>query len=217
MSSAPLNRRGLLKALTATVTLLTTDSLTASATATGLGAWSTQTLEAFADTIIPGQRRFPGDLPIAGVVAGPGAVQAGVLQTLASPRLPLAPWLPEIAVLLDARALAWAAAHLLLLPTAWPAFVGLPHPHRTALVAGLYRPGEVDRPIWQTLGLLVGLAFDTAAHQNTAVALATGHPGLAWIGFPSPDADGLWRFPDHSYNQPLAALHPTTTSSGSPA
>ncbi|PBC67569.1 hypothetical protein BX265_8181 [Streptomyces sp. TLI_235] len=219
MPAAPLGRRGLLKALAAATTVLAAGPLTtapAEATAS-LTAWTTQSLEAFADTLIPGQRRHPGDLPIAGAVTGPGAVQAGAVQVLASPDLPLGPWLPEIAGLLDARALAWAATHLLCLPPGWPPFVGLPFDHRTALVTGLFDPDGPDRPIWQVLALLVGLAFDTAAHQHTADALAAGHPGLTWIGFPAPDADGLWRFPEHSYNRPLAELHPNTTASGSPA
>ncbi|MFF3062480.1 DUF5987 family protein [Streptomyces sp. NPDC057909] len=215
---SPVDRRVLLKTLTAAAAILATGPLTSSpATAASVGSWSVQTLEAFADTLIPGQRRYPGDRPISGAASGPGAVQAGAIQVLTSPRLPVTPWLPSIAGLLDARALAWAATHLILLPPTWPAFVGLPFAHRTALVNGLFDPDDLDRPIWQTLALLVGLAFDTAAHQDTTEAIANGHPGLAWIGFPAPDADGLWRFPDHSYNRPLADLHPHTTASGSPA
>jgi hypothetical protein len=61
------------------------------------------------------------------------------------------------------------------------------------------------------------MAFDTAAHQHTADAIAAGHPGLAAMGFARPDADGLWRFADFSYGRPLARTHPATTSSGSPA
>ncbi|MCX5233249.1 DUF5987 family protein [Streptomyces sp. NBC_00233] len=218
VSPAPLDRRGLFKALAATAVFMAAGPLTplpAEATS-ALGNWNTQTLEAFADTLIPGQRRYTGDLPIAGAVTGPGAVQAGAIQVLTSPQLPLAPWLAGIAGLLDARALAWAATHLLLLPPTWPAFVGLPFSHRTALVTGLFDPDDPDRPIWQVMALLVGLAFDAAGHQTTTTALANGHPGLAWIGFPAPDADGLWRFPQHSYNRPLADLHPRTTASGSP-
>lgn len=215
---APLDRRGLLKALAATGAFIAAGRLTASsadATST-LGSWNTQTLEAFADTLIPGQRRYVGDVSIAGAVTGPGAVQAGAIHVLTSPQLPLAPWLPGIAGLLDARALAWATTRLLFLPPTRPAFVGLPFRQRTALVTGLFDPDDTDRPVWQVMALLVGLAFDTATHQTTAAALANGHPGLAWLGFPAPEADGLWRFPQHSYNRPLADLHPHTTASGSP-
>ncbi|MZE56745.1 twin-arginine translocation signal domain-containing protein, partial [Streptomyces sp. SID5770] len=158
VSPAPLDRRGLLKALAATTALLAAGPLTAvpAEATTTLGTWNTQSLEAFADTLIPGQRRYEGDWPIAGAVTGPGAVQAGALQVLTSPQLPLAPWLPGVAGLLDARALAWAATHLLLLPPTRPAFVGLPFSHRTALVTDLFDPDDLDRPVWQVMALLVG-------------------------------------------------------------
>ncbi|MFD9004212.1 DUF5987 family protein [Streptomyces sp. NPDC059582] len=189
----------------------------ASAASAASAGWTVQTMEAFADTLIPGERRFAGDLAIAGAVTGPGAVQAGVISTLTSPDLPLAPVLPEIAALLNARAIAYAATHLILLPLTSPAFVGLSFGHRTALVRGLFGPEDPDRAIWQVLSLLTGLAFDTAAHLDTRQALTTGHPGLAWLDFPQPDPDGLWRFPTYSYGRALAAPHPATTASGSPA
>ncbi|HTR62746.1 MAG TPA: DUF5987 family protein, partial [Candidatus Binataceae bacterium] len=40
---------------------------------------TTLTLEAYADTLIPGEKRFPDDVAIAGVVTGPGAVQGGAI------------------------------------------------------------------------------------------------------------------------------------------
>ena len=147
-------------------------------------SWTVQTLEAFADTLVPGRRRFAGDLAVAGAVSGPGAVQAGVVDVLTSPALPLAPLLPEIAALLDARAVAYAATHLIWLPVTSPPFVGLSFSRRTDLVSGLFAPDAVDRPIWQILALVTGLAFDTAAHLDTRQALAAGHPGLAWLHFP---------------------------------
>ncbi|WP_435279884.1 DUF5987 family protein [Streptomyces sp. 1222.5] len=174
-------------------------------------------MEAFADTLIPGERRYGGDLAIAGAVSGPGAVQAGVLTTFTSPELPLATVLPEIAALLNARAIAYAATHLIVLPIVLPAFVGLSFHHRTTLVRGLYGPEDPDRAVWQMLSLLCGLAFDTAAHLDTRQAVASGHAGLSWLGFPPPGSDGLWRFPNHSYNKALATMHPATTASGSPA
>jgi hypothetical protein len=189
----------------------------ATASADGTDSWTQATLEAFADTLVPGQRRGPGDLAVAGAVTGPGAVQAGVVDLLTSPELPLAPLLPEIALLLNARAAAYALAHLILLPPTSPAFVGLSFTHRTDLVAGLFDSDDLDRPVWQAIALVTGLAFDTAAHLDTRQALAAGHPGLAWLGFPAPDRDGLWRFPQYSYGQALADLHPATTASGSPA
>ncbi|MET8286624.1 DUF5987 family protein [Streptomyces sp. NPDC005132] len=216
------DRRSVLKALVATLAALSVGGLdspvAAAAAATSASeSWTTQTLEAFADTLIPGQHRFPGDVVVAGAVTGPGAVQAGAIGLLASPELPVAPLLPAIAALLDARAVAYAALRLIWLPPTRPPFVGLSFADRTALVGGLFDPDDLDRPIWQVMSLLVGLAFDTAGQQDTVEALGQGHPGLAWLRFPEPDPDGLWRFPDFSYGRPLAVPHPNTTASGSPA
>ncbi|WP_369268646.1 DUF5987 family protein [Streptomyces sp. R11] len=216
-----LDRRTALKALAGAVAALSVSrfpSVTSPAGMTeGLGSWTVLTLEAFADTQIPGERRFAGDAAVAGAVSGPGAVQAGVIKTLASDELRLAPLLPEIAALLNARALAYATAHLILLPITFPPFVGLPFQHRTALVGDLLGHENPDRSIWQMISLLTSLAFDTAAHIDTRQAVTTHHPGLTWLGFPPPGPDGLWRFTDYSYGKALAALHPATTASGSPA
>ncbi|MFJ8158096.1 DUF5987 family protein [Streptomyces sp. NPDC094468] len=214
------DRRAILKALTASVAVLATGGLTAAPAAAAAHVaedWTTQTLGAFADTIVPGERRFPGDQVCAGAVTGPGAVQAGVIDVMKSPQLPLAPLLPEIAALLDARAVAYAAARLIWLPLGRPPFVGLTFAHRTDLVGALFGSDDIDEPVWQVMSLIVGIAFDTAGQTDTATALAQGHPGLTWLRFPAPGPDGLWRFPGFSYGRPLAALHPATTPSGSPA
>ncbi|MFF3404026.1 DUF5987 family protein [Streptomyces sp. NPDC002659] len=215
------DRRAILKAMTSAFATLVAGgiavSLVTAAEATAAESWPVQTLLAFADTLIPGARRFPGDVVVAGAVTGPGAVQAGVIDILTSPQLPLAPLLPSIAALLDARAVAYAAARLIWLPPLRPPFVGLSFSHRTALVGGLFGPDDVDWALWQVLSLLVGLAFDTAGQYDTGQAVTQKHPGLVWLGFPEPGLDGLWRFTDFSYGRPLAALHPDTTASGSPA
>ncbi|MET8509772.1 DUF5987 family protein [Streptomyces sp. NPDC004787] len=215
------DRRTILKAITATLAVLTAGNAGASpavGSETGAGeTWTDQTLLAFADTLIPGQRRYPGDLVVAGAVTGPGAAQAGVIPLLTSPQLPLRPALPSIAALLDARAVTYAAARFLWLSPVRPPFVGLPFSHRTTLVQGLFGTHDVDRPIWQSLSLLVSLAFDTAATHDTRQALEQQHPGLTWIDFPQPNADGTWRFSDFSYQRPLAMRHPSTTPSGHPA
>ncbi|WP_202919561.1 DUF5987 family protein [Streptomyces adustus] len=215
-----IDRRAILKALTASVAVLAAGGLTATPAAAAADVsegWTTQTLGAFADTLIPGEHRFPGDQVCAGAVTGPGAVQAGVIDVMNSPQLPLAPLLPEIAALLDARAVAYAAVRLIWLSPSRPPFVDLSFSHRTDLVSGLFGSGDLDEPVWQVMSLIVGIAFDTAGQSDTAAALAQGHPGLAWLRFPEPDPDGLWRFGDFSYGRPLAALHPATTPSGSPA
>ncbi len=215
----PIDRRVVLRGLAAAVAALPTlgTAAAAPAAAAALGSWPVSTLEAFADTLVPGERRSSSDRAVAGAAPGPGAVQAGAIALLASPDLPLNPLLPGIAALLDARATAYAVSRLILLPLDRPPFVGLSFDHRTNLVAGLFQADDLDRAVWQLLAFLVGLAFDTAAHRHTAQALAEGHPGLVWTGFPPPDADGLWRYPSHSYGTALAEPHPATTPSGSPA
>jgi enediyne biosynthesis protein E8 len=182
-----------------------------------LDSSTTATFEAFSDTIVPGAKRSAGDVAIAGATTGPGAVQAGAIALFTMPALGLAELLPATAVLLNARATAYAVLHLIWLPWDRPPFVGLPFNHRTALVRQLVAPAAADRLLWLSMAFIAGLAFDAAAHQDTATAVRAGHPGLAWLAFPAPDADGLWRFPAHSYGSALAAPHPGTTASGSPS
>jgi hypothetical protein len=59
------------------------------------------TLEAFADVIVPGEKRGPDDRAIAGTAAGGGAAAAGVLAVLESPEGGLAEALPDFAAGLD--------------------------------------------------------------------------------------------------------------------
>ncbi|MFI9780980.1 DUF5987 family protein [Streptomyces sp. NPDC051956] len=178
---------------------------------------TTATLEAFADTMVPGEKRYGGDVAIAGAAPGPGAVQAGAVELLNLPDLGIGVLLPELALLVNTRALAYAATHgRVLLPTQ-PPFVALRFTNRTALAGELLTPGAPDRQLYVLLALFAAAAFDTAAHLHTAAAIRQRHPGLAWIGFPAPDADGLWRFPDYSYGRRLASEHPLTTPGGHPA
>ncbi|MBQ0986306.1 regulator [Streptomyces sp. F63] len=175
-------------------------------------------MEAFADTMVPGEKRHSGDRAIAGAAAGPGAVQAGTVELLCLPELGLAPLLPVLAELLDTQAVTYALARgRVLLPVLGSAFAGLGFRDRTALAAKLLKPGAVDQKLWVLLALFSSLAFDTAAHLHTTDALAQRHPGLTWAAFPPPDADGLWRFPEFGYGRELARTHPRTTSGGHPA
>lgn len=81
-------RRAILKALTAAVATLAAGRMTVSlrteAEATASENWTVQTLLAFADTLIPGERRLAGDVVVAGAITGPGAVQAVVVDVLTS-------------------------------------------------------------------------------------------------------------------------------------
>ena len=77
--------------------------------ATGLGPLDTvATLEAFADTMVPGEKRHALDRAIAGAAPGPGAVQAGAVALLQLPELGVELLLPELAALLNTEATAWA-------------------------------------------------------------------------------------------------------------
>jgi hypothetical protein len=176
-----------------------------------------RTLEAWGDTIVPGEKRSPTDRAIAGATTGPGAVQAGVWDLMNDPEVGLALALPVLAVLLNTEATAYALTHRVPPDLTVPAFVALPFRHRTALALELLDPAQVDQLVWYALAAMAMLAFHTAPHLDTATAVRAGHPGLTWIRFPMPDADGLWRFPDFSYRRSLARLHPATTSTGNPA
>jgi hypothetical protein len=177
----------------------------------------TTTLEAFADTIIPGERRGAGDRAIAGAAPGPGAVAAGALELLEWSATGLSDDLDEFARSLNEHARAHARWSGWALDPSEPAFVALSYPERRALVQALTAPGHPEKDIWVALALFCNMAFDTAAHMSTLDAIAAGHPGLTAMGLADPDDDGLWRFPTYGYGRRLAELHPATTTSGSPA
>jgi enediyne biosynthesis protein E8 len=179
---------------------------------------STMTLEAFADTIVPGDKRWPGDRAVAGVVTDAGSVQAGAIEVLRMPAsgLPDAT-LTVLATMLNGHAETLAVDDGLTLDPSVPPFVALPFARRMAVVAVLVAPGHPEKDGWVLLAQLSTMAYDTAAHMHTVDAISTGHPGLAAMGFAKPDDDGLWRFPAYSYRRRFADLHPATTASGSPA
>lgn len=175
----------------------------------------TMTLEAFADTIIPGEKRSPDDRAIAGVATGGGAVACGALEVLADPAAGIAAGLGPLSQMLNGHAQAYAAEHGVELDADVPPFVALAYEHRAAIVARLTAPGHPERDGWVLLALFSNMAFDLAPHRHTAEAIADGHPGFIAMGFAKPDSDGLWRFPDYSYRRPLANVHPDTIPSGS--
>ena len=177
----------------------------------------TATLEAFADTIVPGEKRSPDDVAIAGAAPGAGAVQAGALELLAHPATGIAQMLDYLAGALNGHAAAYAAERGVEVDAGLPAFVGLSYEDRAGLVQALTTPGHPEKDGWVLLALFSNMAYDSAAHRHTAEAIADGHPGLLAMGLTPPDPDGLWRFPNYSYGRQLASPHPDTTASGSPA
>lgn len=187
-----------------------------SATAAELDEAGVATLEAFADTVVPGEKRSPSDRAIAGATDGPGAVQAGAVTLLEMPEAGLAAALPQVVAGLNGHATGYAANREIPLDSTVPPFVSLDFADRTALTRQLTTPGHPEQSNWATLALIVSLAFDNASQMPTTVAIETGHPGIATLGLPAPDADGLWRFPQYSYGRQLARPHPGTTAKGSP-
>lgn len=211
-----MNRRELLASLTAAIAGLPWITATPAARA-AVDSTTRITLEAFADTIIPGAKRFAGDVAVAGVTTGPGGAHAGFVDLLALPELGAEAALPGIAAELNIQAVSYALRHFIWLPIGVPPFAGLTYPHRTALVGEVLQPGATDRVLWVLMTFLVGVAFDGAGHLHTVDAVRSGHPGLTFLRFPPPDADGLWRFADYSYRRELAPIHPQTSPTGSPA
>ena len=176
----------------------------------------TLTLEAYADTFVPGEKRAPDDIAIAGAAFGPGAVAAGALELLQTPATGVADGLDGLAEALNGHAAKYAAERDLAGDPSVPAFVALSFADRTAVVTELIAPDHPEKDIWILAALFCFMAFDTAAHMHTVDAIAAGHPGLTAMGFAAPDADGLWRFPDFSYGRQLASVHPDTTPAGDP-
>lgn len=177
----------------------------------------TLVLEAFADTIVPGVKRWPGDRAIAGVVDDAGAVEAGAVTLLEDPAGGIAAALDVAVMELNEYAVAYAQEHGLTLDDDVPPFVALPFAGRTELVARLCAPDHPEKQMWVGLALFSNMAYDSAAHLSTPEALAARHPGLLGIGFAPPQNDGLWGFPRFSYGRQLADLHPQTTATGSPS
>ena len=174
------------------------------------------TLEAYADTLVPGEKRFPTDRAIAGAATGPGAVQAGALALMNFPPVGLQPALPALVAGINARAVTYAASHAIVLDPTVPPFVALDFAARTALLVEILDADSPDQLAFYALAAIPFLAYHTAGHLPTVDAIRDGHPGLAAIRFPAPDADGIWRFPEFSYRRALAPRHPRSKR-GNPA
>jgi hypothetical protein len=175
------------------------------------------TLEAFADTFVPGEKRSPDDIAIAGAAAGPGAVVAGAIELLHTPATGVTDGLDDIVSTLNDHADTYADEHGIFRDAAIPPFVALDFDHRSALMRELTAPDHPEKEFWILTALFCFMAFDTAAHMDTVQAMKEGHPGLLMMGYAKPDSDGLWRFPDFSYGRQLARSHPDTTPNGDPA
>jgi hypothetical protein len=177
----------------------------------------TMTLEAWADTLIPGRKRFPADYAIAGAARHAGGVQAGAVEFMRFPPTGVAAALPAFVAALTAEATSYIATNQLTVDPTLPPFVALRYRDRKRLVANVCDTSTGDVQLfWFAFSALVFLAYHTAGHLHTAHAVRSGHPGLKAIGFPKPDHDNLWRFPHFSYRRKLARSHPHTTRTGQP-
>jgi hypothetical protein len=193
------------------------DMVETDTTVTGTAGPTRMTVEAYADTIIPGDKRYPEDRAIAGAAAGPGAVASGAAELLEHPGGGLSAVLEHLAWGLNEHARGYAAERGLRLDEELPPFVALSFDDRTALVQVLTAPEHPEKQMWVGLALFSTMAFDSAAHLSTPEALVQQHPGLMSIGYLHPQEDGVFRFPEFSYGRQLADIHPDTTPTGSPA
>ncbi|MGW4273556.1 DUF5987 family protein [Streptomyces seoulensis] len=182
-----------------------------------IGPDATLTLEAYADTIVPGEKRSPADRAIAGVSTGGGAVACGAIDLLRWDATGIHDGLEDLADRVNGHARVYAEEAGLTLDETVPPFVSLDYDDRIRLIQELTTPGHPEKDFWVLLSLFCNMAYDSAAHLHTAEALADGHPGLTDMGITRPDADGLWRFADSGYGRQLAEPHPDTTPTGSPA
>ncbi|MGL5816116.1 MAG: DUF5987 family protein [Phycicoccus sp.] len=185
------------------------------------------TLEALADTVVPGVKRHPEDVAISGLDDSPGAVEAGALEVLLDPATGLENGVGEMADLLNVHALArssggpagttdatGALAPAVSAASELPSFVALDHVGRRALLAELTAREHPERELWFLMALFCYMAFDSAPHLDTAEAVRDGHPGLVHLGFLQPDADGLWRSTSPTYGRPTARARPGTDEFG---
>lgn len=171
-------------------------------------------LEAFADTVVPGRKRHPDDAAISGVDDSPGAVECGAVAVLTDPATGIEDGVGEMAELLDVAAAHWATEH----GGAVERFCDLEHSERRQLVTRLTSQDEPAKDLWFLIALFSTMAYDSAPHLETEVALdpvATPASGMRSMGFRGPQ-HGRWQFPSHSYNRPLASLRAGTDKNGDP-
>jgi hypothetical protein len=155
------------------------------------------TLQAFADTIIPGRRAARTDLgdpihprAIAGVDSLPGAVEADSLRLCHDPLIGFdaleTPFLAD----LSARALAVGGGRFLLLP----------FDRRVQTVLSGLDFGNPTRTLWEAAAAVPFEAFCGAGEH--AVGTSQNASGYRVMGYPGAAPDGYQR--DYSYGRPLS-------------
>jgi hypothetical protein len=143
------------------------------------------TLQAVADTLIPGRKTARTDLgdevhpkAIAGVHAEPGAVQADALRVFHDPRIGFDALAPALLSELETRSLLRGGQ-----------FLDLPFASRVAVVADGLEASNPTVLVWEAVGAVAFAAFLIAATQiNATIDTASGlqvmgHPGTAPNGY----------------------------------
>ena len=111
----------------------------------GLTADQVMTLEAYADTIIPGEKRDPTDRAVAGEVSGGGAVASGAVELMLTPEGGLAGTLDSLAEGLNEHARHYAGRIGLDPDPTVPPFVALAFADRVALARSCWRRATRSR------------------------------------------------------------------------
>ena len=153
------------------------------------------TLQAFADTIIPGRKAERTDLgdeihpqAIAGVDSQPGAVEADALRLFKDPRVGFsaleAPFLAD----LNSRSLSRGGP-----------FLTLDHPKREAVLLEALAFGSSERVLFEAAAAVPFTAFCAAAVHP--VGTSSNASGYRVMGYPGAAPNGYRRF---SYRRKLA-------------
>jgi hypothetical protein len=143
------------------------------------------TLQAFADTIIPGRKANRTDLgdeidpmAIAGVDAEPGAVEADALRAFHDPLIGFDALEPAFLADLNGRALAQGGP-----------FLALPYDKRVAAVLSGLDFGNGSRTLWEAAAAVPFAAFCASAEHATGTSANSsgyrvmGYPGAAPNGY----------------------------------
>jgi hypothetical protein len=153
------------------------------------------TLQAFADTIIPGRKVAVTDLgdeidplAIAGVDDEPGAVEADTLRTYHDPLVGFDALEPAFLADLSGRALQQGGP-----------FLTLSYDQRVAVVLSGLSFDNPSRTLWEAAAAVPFTAFCAAAEQDTATSATAS--GYRVMGYPGAAPNGYGRF---SYRRKLS-------------
>jgi enediyne biosynthesis protein E8 len=171
------------------------EQLIAAAPAQALVTPDDATLQAFADTMIPGRKAERTDLgneihpqAIAGVDPLPGAVEADALALMKDPRVGFEALVPAFLLDLEGRALSQGGQ-----------FLSLPFDKRVAVCLSGLDFGNGSRTLWEAAAAVPFTAFCAAAvHPIGTTANASGYRAM---GYPGAAPNGYRGF---SYGRKLA-------------